>query len=91
MNNLNINDIHLLNLKKHNYIDHFPYNNYYNHLLNMMNFVYMDDQYEVIPAVVAEKILLRDAASIVSNTVSQLEAGEDDPYADYKVPDDLMW
>ena len=51
----------------------------------------LDDQYEVIPAVVAEKILLRDASCIVSNAVSQLEEGEDDPYADYKVPDDLMW
>ena len=51
----------------------------------------LDDQYEVIPAVVAEKILLRDASCIVSNAVSQLEEGEDDPYADYRVPDDLMW
>jgi hypothetical protein len=51
----------------------------------------LDDQYEVIPSVVAEKILLRDAACVVSNAVSKLEEDEDDPYADYKVPDDLMW
>jgi uncharacterized protein YaiL (DUF2058 family) len=51
----------------------------------------LDDQYEVIPSVVAEKIMLRDPSCIVSNAVSQLEAGEDDPYADYKVPDDLIW
>ena len=51
----------------------------------------LDDQYEVIPSTVAEKIMLRDATCIVSNAVSQLEEGEDDPYADYKVPDDLMW
>jgi len=51
----------------------------------------LDDQYAVIPSVVAEKILLRDESCIVSNAVSQLEEGEDDPYADYKVPDDLMW
>jgi uncharacterized protein YaiL (DUF2058 family) len=51
----------------------------------------LDDGYEVIPSVVAEKIMLRDASCIVSNAATQLESGEDDPYADYKVPDDLMW
>jgi len=49
------------------------------------------DSYEVIPSVVAEKIMLRDASCIISNAATQLETGEDDPYADYKVPDDLMW
>jgi uncharacterized protein YaiL (DUF2058 family) len=57
----------------------------------LLAIVRFDDGYEVIPSVVAEKIKLRDAACIVSNAVSQLETGEDDPYADYKVPDDLMW
>jgi hypothetical protein len=51
----------------------------------------LDDRYEVIPSVVAEKIMLREASCIVSNATTQLESGEDDPYADYKVPDDLMW
>ena len=50
-----------------------------------------DAGYEVIPSVVAEKIMLRDESCIVSNATTQLESGEDDPYADYKVPDDLMW
>lgn len=50
-----------------------------------------DDGYEVIPSVVAEKIMLRDESCIVSNATTQLEDGEDDPYADYKVPDDLTW
>ena len=50
-----------------------------------------DDGYEVIPSVVAEKIMQRDESCIVSNEVIQLESGEDDPYADYQVPDDLMW
>lgn len=49
-----------------------------------------DDGYEVIPLAVAEKIMLRDEATILS-TASGQESGEDDPYADYKVPDDLMW
>jgi len=51
----------------------------------------LDDRYEVIPSVVAGKIRQRDESCIVSNAATQLESGEDDPYADYKVPDDLMW
>ena len=50
-----------------------------------------DDGYEVIPSVVAEKIRLRDESCILSNATTQLESREDDPYADYKVPDELLW
>lgn len=51
-----------------------------------------DAQYAIIPAIVADKIAQRDADSIVLNsTLSQEEQDEDDPYADFKVPDDLMW
>lgn len=57
----------------------------------LLAIVRFDGGYEVIPSVVAEKIKLRDEFCIVSNAVSQAEEGEDDPYADYKVPDDLMW
>lgn len=49
-------------------------------------------EYAIIPAVVADKIAQRDADSIVLNSaLSQEEQDEDDPYADFKVPDDLMW
>ncbi|ADU71459.1 DUF2058 domain-containing protein [Pantoea sp. At-9b] len=49
-------------------------------------------EYAIIPAVVADKIAQRDASSIVLNsTLSQEQQDEDDPYADFKVPDDLMW
>ncbi|WP_210450506.1 DUF2058 family protein, partial [Pantoea ananatis] len=42
--------------------------------------------------VVADKIAQRDAESIVLNSaLSQEEQDEDDPYADFKIPDDLMW
>jgi uncharacterized protein YaiL (DUF2058 family) len=48
--------------------------------------------YAIIPAIVADKIAQRDADSIVLNSaVSQEVQDEDDPYADFKVPDDLMW
>ena len=51
----------------------------------------LDASYEVIPSLVADKIKLRDESCIVSNAATQVENGDDDPYADYKVPDDLMW
>ncbi|MBS0847161.1 DUF2058 domain-containing protein [Citrobacter sp. JGM124] len=52
----------------------------------------VDSQYAIIPASVADKIAQRDASSIVLNsTLSQDAQDEDDPYADFKVPDDLMW
>lgn len=57
----------------------------------LLAIVRFDDGYQVIPSVVAEKIKLRDESCVVSNAATQLEEGDDDPYADYKVPDDLMW
>ncbi|CAI1743718.1 MULTISPECIES: DUF2058 domain-containing protein [Serratia] len=49
-------------------------------------------EYAIIPASVADKIAQRDAASIVLHSaLSQEEQDENDPYADFKVPDDLMW
>ncbi|MGG4609826.1 DUF2058 domain-containing protein [Providencia sp. Me31A] len=50
------------------------------------------NEYAIIPASVADKITQRDADSIIlNNSLSQEEQDEDDPYADFKVPDDLMW
>ncbi|HEN3620895.1 TPA: DUF2058 domain-containing protein [Yersinia enterocolitica] len=51
-----------------------------------------ESEYAIIPASVADKIAQRDANSIVLNSaLSQEEQDEEDPYADFKVPDDLMW
>ncbi|HDR2891185.1 TPA: DUF2058 domain-containing protein [Enterobacter asburiae] len=51
-----------------------------------------DCEYAIIPAGVADKIAQRDADSIVLNSALSQEAeDEDDPYADFKIPDDLMW
>jgi uncharacterized protein YaiL (DUF2058 family) len=57
----------------------------------LLTIVRLDDGYEVIPRAVAEKIKLRDESRIISNSLNQTENGDGDPYADYKVPDDLMW
>lgn len=54
--------------------------------------VKLGDGYEVVPRVVADKISLRDAASVlVANVKVAAQADEDDPYKDYVIPDDLMW
>ncbi len=56
--------------------------------------VKLGDGYELVPKQIAEKIAQRDTACIlVQNTSSTEQAAveEDDPYANYKIPDDLMW
>ena len=51
-----------------------------------------DSEYAIIPAIVADKIAQRDDSYIVLNCeLSQEAKDEDDPYADFVVPDDLMW
>ena len=57
----------------------------------LLSIVRLDDGYEVIPSVVAEKIKLRDESCVISGASTQAENGDEDLYADYKVPDDLMW
>ena len=51
-----------------------------------------DSEYAIIPAVVADKIAQRDESYIVLNSaLSEEVQDEDDPYADFKIPDVLMW
>lgn len=55
--------------------------------------VRLGEAYELVPAVVAEKIRSRDAAAVVmlnARTTTGV-ATTDDPYANYRIPDDLMW
>ncbi|MEE9327649.1 MAG: DUF2058 domain-containing protein [Cocleimonas sp.] len=51
-----------------------------------------NDSYHLIPAEAAIKIKERDDQSIVllNDKISD-EGNDDDPYADFEVPDDLMW
>jgi len=52
----------------------------------------LGEEYYLVPAVVAEKINQRDASFIiVLNEHQETEADKDDPYADYQIPDDLIW
>jgi uncharacterized protein YaiL (DUF2058 family) len=52
----------------------------------------MEQAFEIVPAEIAGKIQDRDAASVVVlNQPTQDMAVENDPYADFQIPDDLMW
>ncbi|UCV11718.1 DUF2058 domain-containing protein [Dechloromonas denitrificans] len=46
---------------------------------------------ELVPRVIADKIAERDASLIVRVNKTSNEVEADDPYADFKIPDDLMW
>lgn len=46
--------------------------------------------FELVPPAIAEKIRARNP-SLVIDLPNDDEPAADDPYADYKVPDDLMW
>lgn len=52
----------------------------------------LGERYELVPMPVAEKIKQRDEQCIImSEHAAEPELDEDDPYAGYKIPDDLMW
>ncbi|ARB44549.1 DUF2058 domain-containing protein [Alloalcanivorax xenomutans] len=54
--------------------------------------VALGEGYELVPAEVVDKIRERDESVVlVCNTPSAKKQDEDDPYAGYEVPDDLMW
>ena len=54
--------------------------------------VYVNESYEVVAEGVARKIMERDMnAVVVLHDRKQEDAGEEDPYAGYEIPDDLMW
>lgn len=55
--------------------------------------VKLEGKYDLVPADVAEKIRSRNERCVVvlNEPRGQSAGDEDDPYAEYKVPDDLMW
>jgi len=50
-----------------------------------------DEQYSLVPKIVAQKIEQRSQDYIVPLNIEFEEVLQDDPYADYQIPDDLMW
>lgn len=53
--------------------------------------VQLNGQYELVSRQVADKIMQRDAGFIIVCNDASESSEEDDEYADFKVPDDLMW
>ena len=53
--------------------------------------VVMNGAVELVPRVIADKIAERDASLVVRVNKSSTQVDEDDPYAAFQIPDDLMW
>ena len=54
--------------------------------------VKLGDKYNMVPTPVAERIAERDPERIIFKAdKDESMIDEDDPYADYKIPDDLNW
>ncbi len=58
--------------------------------------VKLQERYELVPAGVADKIASRDDSYVIAQiskeqSQPQQEDTDDDPYAEFKIPDDLMW
>lgn len=52
----------------------------------------MKENFTLVPASVAEKIAQREPSCVIlCNTYQEEVSDTEDPYADYRVPDDLMW
>lgn len=51
----------------------------------------IEGRYELVPKLVAEKIQQRNAKRIILFDDIDQTVDENDPYADYQIPDDLEW
>lgn len=50
----------------------------------------LGERYEIVPRAVAEKIAERDSGFVILPSKTE-QSDDDDYYADFQVPDDLMW
>lgn len=51
----------------------------------------IEGRYELIPKLIAEKIQQRNEKRVILFENTEEEIKEDDPYAEFQIPDDLMW
>jgi uncharacterized protein YaiL (DUF2058 family) len=51
----------------------------------------IDGRYELVPKDIAEKIHQRNDKRVVLIEADTQQTDENDPYADYQIPDDLTW
>lgn len=67
-------------------------NEVHKHLTNgQLAIARFNNAYALVPKMVAEKINQRSEDFIIILNQSTTELDEDDPYAEYQIPDDLMW
>jgi len=64
-----------------------------NIIVGRLGIASINEGYELVAKAVAEKIQQRDESRIIlfSNNEPITNENKDDPYADYQIPDDLMW
>lgn len=53
--------------------------------------VRLEDAVELVPKVVADKIAERDPSVVVRVSKPKVSLEEEDPYADFPIPDDFTW
>jgi hypothetical protein len=53
--------------------------------------VRQDTFYELLPAEIVERVRARDASLVLVHNQPAAQPDAEDPYAEYQVPDDLMW
>ncbi|MGH1471181.1 MAG: DUF2058 domain-containing protein [Cellvibrionaceae bacterium] len=64
----------------------------HNQLVNgVLTIVRYNNGYAMVQRAVAEKIQQRNNAVVVVINSREVEGDDDDPYAEFKIPDDLMW
>lgn len=51
----------------------------------------IEGRYELIPKLIAKKIQQRNEKRVILFENTEEEIKDDDPYAEFQVPDDLMW
>lgn len=56
-----------------------------------LGIVKQDNHYQIVPAAIAEKIRQRRPENVIVLLDATLEDENDDVYANYKIPDDLIW
>jgi len=67
-------------------------NEVHKHITNgLLAIARFNDEYSLVPKIVAQKIQQRSDEFIVPLNIEVEEIEADDPYADYQIPDDLMW
>ena len=60
----------------------------------LLAIVKLDQRYELVPSEIADKIRQRDSSCVVAHNTPEKSAtpvANDDPYAAYAIPDDLIW